>query len=182
MPHDLFFTGAGLKWPNTAGQYRFVQWSIGRHWHTYRQSNQIPMTNQWARRDTRTLLSLWLNGYEHGLKEKWKEYCYGHGKESIFVLGQKYTRGQSADCTEPVHANLTQTAHHGLNLISKRFCQNFRRNKNFACILLHELTLISKFDPASLLQIRFESDTLWPFLLQEKSINQALVLLSTCGS
>ena len=59
---------------------------------------------------------------------------------------------------EPVHSNLIQIAHHGFRKASEQFFQNLRRNTNLACILLHEFALISKFDWALLLQIRFESD------------------------
>ena len=42
-----------------------------------------------------------------------------------------------------------------------------QRKYNFAYTLLHEFILISKFDTVLLLQIRFESDRLWPFLFQK---------------
>ena len=45
--------------------------------------------------------------------------------------------------TEPAYANLTQTAHHGLDLISK--FSKPQRNRNFTGILLHQFTLVSKF-------------------------------------
>ena len=56
--------------------------------------------------------------------------------------------------TEPVYANLTQTAHHGLNLTRNQF---FSRISEEILILLHEFALILEFDTALLLQIRFES-------------------------
>ena len=41
-----------------------------------------------------------------------------------------------------------------------------QKKYTFVCILLHEFTLVSKFNAALRLQIRFESDRLWPFLFQ----------------
>ena len=58
--------------------------------------------------------------------------------------------------TKTVYANLTLTAYHELNSTNEQFRQNFRRNTNFACILLHEFISISKFDMVLHLQIIFE--------------------------
>ena len=65
----------------------------------------------------------------------------------------------SSSITESFYANLAQTAHHGLKQFYKiseamQFCTRF----------LHEFAFILEFDEAFLLQIRFESDRLWPFL------------------
>ena len=66
----------------------------------------------------------------------------------------------SSSITESVYVNLTQTAYHGL----EQFLQNLRSNAILHAFFLHEFAFILKFDAALLLQIRFESDRLWPFL------------------
>ena len=53
------------------------------------------------------------------------------------------------------------------NLISRQFLANLKKQCNCACILLQEFTLISKFDATLFLQIRFESDRLWPISFQK---------------